>query len=255
MPGPAVAGRAPRVPRGTRIYAVGDIHGRLDLLKRLEKQIFDDHAARGDSCVPWMVYLGDYIDRGFQSGQVIQHLVEGPPEGFEAIHLIGNHDLWLREFLEKAEFGPSWIKHGGDTTLLSYGVRVDVSLGDRASFEAAREILNEQMPDSHRTFLRDLDMGFSIGDYFFVHAGVVPDRPLEQQTMEDLIWIREPFLGWPGGLPKVVVHGHTVDEAPVERRHRIGIDTGACWTGRLTAVGLEEDRRWFLQTDGSTAAS
>ena len=255
-PMPSVAGRPPRLPRGIRVYAVGDVHGRLGLLHRIEAIIAADHYARGDSCRPWIVYLGDYVDRGGDSRQVIQHLLEGPPEGFEGVHLLGNHDLWLREFLEDPAYGPSWYKHGGDATLLSYGVRMDPSKGEQARFVQAHQAMRGRVPDEHRRFLGSLELGFSIGDYFMVHAGVVPGKPFDQQSVEDLLWVREPFLNHAGELAKVVVHGHTVEEKPTEKSHRIGIDTGACWTGKLSAVGLEEDERWFLQTDaeGRSAA-
>ena len=249
-PAPSTAGRPPRLPRGIRVYVIGDVHGRLSLLRRIETIIAADHDARGDSCRPWIVYLGDYVDRGADSRQVIQHLIDGPPEGFEGIHLLGNHDLWLREFLEDPAYGPSWYKHGGDATLLSYGVRIDPSKGEQARFTEAHEAMRTRVPEMHRRFLSGLELGFSIGDYFMVHAGVMPNKPFDQQRVEDLLWIREPFLNYTSELAKVVVHGHTVEEKPTEKVHRIGIDTGACWTGKLSALGLEEDDRWFLQTDG-----
>ncbi|WP_051328871.1 metallophosphoesterase [Geminicoccus roseus] len=246
--GPSVGGRPPRLPRGIRIYAIGDVHGRLGLLRKLEGIIAADHHARGDSCQPWIVYLGDYVDRGAESRQVIQHLIDGPPEGFEAIHLLGNHDLWLREFLEDPAYGPSWYKHGGDATLLSYGVRMDPSKSEEARFKEAQLAMRGRVPHEHRRFLSGLELGFSIGDYFMVHAGIMPSKPFDQQSVEDLLWVREPFLSHDNELAKVVVHGHTVEDRPTERRHRIGIDTGACWTGMLSALGLEEDQRWYLQT-------
>jgi serine/threonine protein phosphatase 1 len=244
-----VGGRSPRLPRGIRVYVVGDVHGRLGLLRQLEQMVADDHYGRGDSCRAWIVYLGDYVDRGAESSQVLQHLIMGPPEGFQAIHLMGNHDLWLREFLDDPAYGPSWYKHGGDATLLSYGVRIDPTKAEEERFVEAQVAMRLRVPEQHRRFLRGLELGFSIGDYFMVHAGVMPTKPLDQQSVEDLLWVREPFLSHPGELPKVVIHGHTVETHPTERRHRIGIDTGACWTGKLSAVGLEEDQRWYLQTN------
>lgn len=245
---PQLAGRPAAVPTGTRLYAIGDVHGRLDLLRQIEELIREDLAAARQLVQPFLVLLGDFVDRGFESRQVLDHLLERPLEGFARVLLLGNHDLWLREFLAGAPVGESWLQFGGDATLASYGVGLDRALPEPERLAAARTALLERVPDSHRRLLDGLELAFGFGDYFFCHAGVRPGLPLEEQDEADLLWIREPFLSFPGELGKVVVHGHTVSEQPVIRRNRIGIDTGACWTGRLTCLVLEGTEQRFLAT-------
>ncbi len=225
---------------------VGDIHGRLDLLKDLESRIVADAAeARVDRHV---VYLGDYVDRGFESRQVIDHLIVAPLPGFHRVLLIGNHDAWLRDFSRGDQVSSTWLQFGGDATMLSYGVKVDLKAHDEQRLQSVRDALSARLPASHRAFLEGLELAFGLGDYYFCHAGVRPGVALGEQSEADLLWIREPFLSWAGDAGKIIVHGHTVDEQPVVRRNRIGIDTGACWTGNLTALVLEGERRRFLST-------
>lgn len=231
-----------------RLYAIGDVHGRLDLLRALEAQIAADAASAPATTDRFLVYVGDYVDRGFESRQVIEHLVLEPLEGFNRVCLLGNHDAWLLGFLTGEPVGPAWLQHGGDATLLSYGVQVDLRADEATRLETARARLAERLPAEHREFLEGLELGFTMGDYFFCHAGIRPGVPLDEQSEQDLIWIREPFLSWTGSAGKVVVHGHTVEEQPVVLANRIGIDTGACWTGRLTCLVLEEGERRFLST-------
>jgi serine/threonine protein phosphatase 1 len=144
--------------------------------------------------------------------------------------------------------GPSWLRYGGDVTLFSYGVRVPQDADDAAAFERLQAALRERIPQEHVDFLRRLELSFETGDYLFVHAGIRPGVPLDQQMADDVLWIREPFLSWKQDFGKVVVHGHTVEPEPVVRRNRIGIDTGACWTGCLTSLVLEEGNQRFLNT-------
>lgn len=236
------------MPHGVRIYAVGDVHGRLDLLQALERRIAADAAASTARAELFAVYLGDYVDRGFQSRQVIEHLVHSPLEGFNRVCLLGNHDAWLRDFVLGAPVGPGWLQHGGDATLLSYGVQLDLRRDEETRLEGAREQLAERMPEEHRAFLDGLEPAFTMGDYFFCHAGIRPGVPLAEQRQQDLLWIREPFLSWTGNAGKIVVHGHSVESEPVVLANRIGIDTGACWTGRLTCLVLEGSERRFLST-------
>jgi serine/threonine protein phosphatase 1 len=253
---PTVGGRAPRVPRGTRVYAVGDVHGRLDLLAAMEQLIEADRREHGRYRDAFVVHLGDLVDRGFDSRKVLDHLARrhGHPgvRGPTTALLLGNHDLWLREFAAAGHADPeqtaSWMRFGGDATLLSYGVKLDLRQPEPERYDAAREQLQRRFPPEHAALLDQLDLAFGFGDYFFCHAGIRPDVPLERQSEGDLLWIREPFLSWSGDCGKIVVHGHTVEEAPVTRVNRVGVDTGACWTGRLTCLVLDGAERRFLQT-------
>ena len=245
---PNVGGEPPRVPTGVRVYAVGDIHGRLDLLTTLEQHILADAEATGGALALHLVHLGDYVDRGFDSRRVIEHLLDKPLPGFKTVHLLGNHDVWLREFTRGADCGPSWVRFGGDATLVSYGVKLDLQKPEGERYKEAQDLLHDRVPAQHMEFLDRLELGFGFGDYFFCHAGVRPDVPLERQSELDLLMIREPFLTWTGDCGKVIVHGHTVEERPVVRANRIGIDTGACWTNNLTCLVLEGTDYRFLST-------
>lgn len=245
---PEIAGRPPAVPAGTRLYAVGDVHGRLDLLEQLEELILEDLAAETRPVQPVLVMVGDYVDRGFESRGVLDHLIERPLRGFARVLLLGNHDLWLRAFLAGEPVGEAWLQYGGDATLASYGVGLDRSLPEAERLAAARAALLERFPPAHLRLLDELGLAFEFGDFFFCHAGVRPGVPLEAQSEADLLWIREPFLDYPGEFGKIVVHGHTPSEEPVVRHNRIGIDTGACWTGRLTCLVLEGTEHRFLST-------
>lgn len=245
---PEVGGRPPRVPAGTRLYAIGDIHGRIDLLEEIEELILADLGARAQSIKPFLVLLGDYVDRGFESRRVLERLIHRPMDGLARVLLLGNHDLWLRDFLAGAPVAEAWLQYGGDATLASYGVGLDRTRPEPERLAAARAALADRIPVEHRRLLDSLDLAFGFGDYFFCHAGVRPGVPLEAQSEADLLWIREPFLSFAGDHGKIIVHGHTVEDAPVVRRNRIGIDTGACWTGRLTCLVLEGDEYRFLTT-------
>lgn len=249
---PSVRGEPPAVPRGVRAYAVGDVHGRLDLLLAMEEMIRADLRESGRGLDSIVIHLGDFVDRGFDSRKVLDHLGKGPAVGPQQVLLLGNHDLWLREFANGgdafADQAASWIRFGGDATLLSYGVKLDLRQPEPERFAEAQLRLQQRFPAAHAAFLDELELAFSLGDYFFCHAGIRPDVPLDRQLEADLLWIREPFLSWDGDCGKIVVHGHTVDEAPVIRSNRIGIDTGACWTGRLTCLVMEGTERRFLRT-------
>ena len=195
-----------------------------------------------------LVYLGDYVDRGFDSRAVLEHLCGPALAGMERVLLLGNHDAWMRDFLLGHPVGASWLRFGGDATLLSYGVKMDFRTPEEQRILDANKLLVENVPASHRRLLQRLDLAYGLGDYFFCHAGIRPDVPLDQQVEQDLIWIREPFLSWTGECGKVIVHGHTVEDVPAVRRNRIGIDTGACFTGNLTCLVLEGSDRRFLTT-------
>jgi serine/threonine protein phosphatase 1 len=240
-PGPAA------VPRGLRVYAIGDVHGRLDLLDRLLDQIDEDGAAAPD-LVKYIVYLGDYVDRGPHSSGVIERLAAGPPPGFGAIPLKGNHEASMLEFLEDIRIGPNWLTYGGTATLASYHVQPPHADSPPEDLTYAQEMLGRALPPAHRTFLESLRTSVTIGDYVFVHAGVRPGVPLDRQREDDLLWIREDFLRSTADHGKVVVHGHTISPEPEVRPNRIGIDTGAFATHRLTCLVLEGTERRFLVT-------
>jgi len=245
---PHADGRPASTPPGERLYAIGDIHGRLDLLARLEDAIADELRARPPRGPVRLVYVGDYVDRGPDSKGVLDRLARAAARRADTSFLLGNHDLWFRAFLDGGEAASAWLGSGGDVTLASYGLIDLPALGDTAGWARARTWLHRRMPASHRRFLAGLQPGVRHGDYFFAHAGIRPGLPIDRQERRDLVFIREPFLSDESDLGVVVVHGHTVGEAPVVRRNRIGIDTGAYWTGRLTAVVLEDQTLRFLQT-------
>jgi len=246
---PLVDGRPPRVPDGVRVYAIGDIHGRRDLLERIELAVAEDLSRSSRLVRPIVVYLGDYVDRGIASRQVLEHLARNEIlEGMPRVLLRGNHDLWFREFLRGEPIGESWLQFGGEATLLSYGVPLDPKLAPGQRLSKAAEILADRVPPTHLALLDGLEAAFALGDYFFCHAGIRPGIPLARQSESDLCWIREPFLSWSGDNEKIVVHGHTIAEQPQLRRNRIGIDTGAYSTGILTCLVLEGTDIRFLST-------
>jgi serine/threonine protein phosphatase 1 len=234
----------PRVPSGVRLYAVGDIHGRADILAELFTLIDQDLQAR-----PRMrtieVFLGDYIDRGPHSRQVLDLLMARRRQHV-AVCLKGNHDAYAYQVLSDPSVLPDWVDIGGLHTLLSYGVEPSGYDRDRQAQQAVVTTFRQALPDSHYRFLKDLALSFSCGDYFFVHAGVRPGIPLVRQAEHDLLWIRNEFLLYEEDFGKVVVHGHSPTNLPDIRPNRINIDTGAYATGRLTCLVLEGDEKRFL---------
>ncbi|MBF0271503.1 MAG: serine/threonine protein phosphatase [Magnetococcales bacterium] len=238
----------PRIPDHTRLYAVGDIHGRADLLRTLHGLIRDDCAGLSVSVRRIIVYLGDYIDRGEDSKGVIDLLLNEPLPGFETVFLKGNHEAELQDFLVNPTGGHLWTQCGGMNTALSYQVRVAPRIVAEERMRDLRDQLLVAMPVEHQSFLASLRFRFELGDYFFTHAGVRPGLPLSQQRPPDLLWIRDPFLYYDGHFGKMVVHGHTVVAAPVVTTNRIGIDTGAYHSGHLTGLVLEGTEQRFLTT-------
>lgn len=230
------------VPPGHFVVAIGDVHGRLDLLEMLWQQV--EAASRLSSARHrTLIFLGDYVDRGLHSAHVIDRFLEGFP-GFETIFLKGNHDETLLQFLVDPTIGDVWRNFGGLETLRSYGVvhTTEKSWAEtRSQFAAA-------IPKAHVDFFKNLKLHVSVGDYLFVHAGLKPRVPLEAQREFDLLWIRDEFLNSEANFGRVVVHGHTPTETPDIRPNRIGIDTGAYMTGKLTALILEDKSRQFLWT-------
>ncbi len=231
----------PRIPDGLLLYAIGDIHGRLDLLGRLHQIIRQDADGRGarDRVI---VYLGDYVDRGPDSAGVIDLLIEPPLPGFRRIALRGNHEAFLLRFLEDPSVGADWLFYGGIETVASYGVEFSADLA------SLRQHLLRALPATHRRFLEGLALMHEEGDYAFVHAGVRPGIPLAWQSDEDLVWIRSDFLNSPCIHEKIIVHGHSITRSPEVMPNRIGIDTGAFMTGQLTSLVLEGNSRRFLTT-------
>ncbi|MBV8653616.1 MAG: serine/threonine protein phosphatase [Alphaproteobacteria bacterium] len=234
----------PAVAPDTRVYAVGDIHGRVDLLRGMNQLIHEDaYAKQAPRNV--VVYLGDYIDRGETSRQVIDCLLDEPLPGFEIVHLRGNHEDSLVQFLGDLLVGPPWIAYGGAATLRSYGVKPPTS--DRDLVRVQGE-LREVLPPSHLEFMRGLTLSHVEGDYYFTHAGVRPGVSLDEQAAHDLLWIRDEFLSSNADFGKIIVHGHTITDAPEVKRNRIGIDTGAFASGTLTCLMLQGEEWSFLQT-------
>lgn len=239
--------RAAKAPPGMRIYAIGDIHGRDDLLRVLHERILDD-IADGNPLQTTIVYLGDYVDRGLGSARVIDMLLDEPLPGTRSVHLKGNHEEAVLDFLDDASFGMVWRNFGGLETLYSYGVPDAMSISSVPEFVAAQEAFADHLPARHLNWLKGLRPSVTLGDYFFTHAGVRPGVPLEKQSEEDLMWIRDVFLDSDASFGKIVVHGHTPEPEPVLRHNRIGVDTGAYMTDVLTCVVLEGEAQRFLDT-------
>lgn len=217
-------------------YAVGDIHGRADLLARMFDRLEEEFRAI-DPEPPLIVFLGDYIDRGPDSRAVIDLLLSDRLGGFERRFLMGNHEASMLAFLRDPVAGKAWLRHGGLETLSSYDVRPLPSLGaGNDDIRRAGERLNENLPTAHRRFLEALERYIVVGDYCFVHAGVDTAKKLEAQTDADLLWIRHKFLNDTRPAAHVIVHGHTPVDAPHRDARRIGVDTGAYFSGVLTAA-------------------
>ena len=244
-------GKVPRGKSGARAYAVGDIHGRLDLLDQLLARIEADAASR-PARKTWAVFLGDLIDRGPESAGVIERLRKWRPEHIRPVFLAGNHEeVFLTILGGDARFLANWLKFGGAECAASYGL--DPDLLRRIDEDEAVAMLRAKVPRKHRDFLESFGDTFAFGDYLFVHAGIRPGIAIEEQDRTDLRWIRDPFLSDAHDHGCVVVHGHTIFEAVDERPNRIGIDTGAYRTGVLTALAVEGDRRWYLATGAGSA--
>jgi serine/threonine protein phosphatase 1 len=231
--------KAAEAPPGRRIYAVGDVHGRADLLEALLEKISADCALGGFEGDPILVFVGDYIDRGLQSRAVIDRLLRLADEGYETYFLKGNHEAVLLEFLDRPETGAVWFAIGGAETLFSYGVPAPKPGAAAKEWRFASRALRAAIPAPHMRFLTRLKLTVQLGDYLFVHAGLRPGEPLERQAENDLLEIRAPFLNARRRWPFTVVHGHTPFDEVTRKPGRISIDTGAYATGRLSAVRLQ----------------
>ncbi|MFZ2996189.1 metallophosphoesterase [Sphingobium sp.] len=239
---------APRglVPDGQRIYAVGDIHGRLDLLDDLLDRIAADERTRPVSAVS-LIFLGDLIDRGPQSAQVVQRLLDLSRDHAGVRFLMGNHEeVFLKALAGEQGALSFFLRIGGDATMLSYGVEeAQLAGADPAALHA---LMQAHVPADHGAFIEKFEDMIVIGDYAFVHAGVSPRVPFARQSTSALRWVRDEFLNHGKALEKIVVHGHTISEDVEQAIHRVGLDTGAYASGRLTAMGFESDARWVIQT-------
>jgi len=236
------------LPPGERVYAIGDVHGRRDLFAALIIAIETD-----DGTLPpvhtSMIMLGDLVDRGADSAGVLK-LAQAwqaarAESGREVRILAGNHEEMFLKSFTSIDILRHFLRHGGRETLLSFGItRADY---DAASIEEVQAMMNEAVPPELRAFIEGFEDMIAIGDYLFVHAGIAPGVPFAEQKLSDLRWIREPFLSHQGSHGAVVVHGHTISEFPVETPNRIGIDTGAYASGRLTALVLEGAERRYIE--------
>lgn len=241
----------PEGARGYRAYVVGDIHGRLDLLDRLIESIHAEiERDRPQKVV--LVFVGDLIDRGPDSAGVVERLRKYRHPGVRLVVLLGNHEEVLLRILEgDSSLVESWLEFGGAECLQSYGV--DPFKIQAMEPRAALQLIVKAVPQSHTRFLSECADTFRFGDYLVVHAGIRPGIAVDQQLQSDMRWIREPFLGDDSDHGFVVVHGHTIRPEVEVRANRIGIDTGAYASGRLTALAIEGAERWFLDTAAATA--
>lgn len=227
-----------RLPEGVRIYAIGDVHGRADLLEQVFTRI-DNHTAAHPVDRPIQVLVGDYIDRWPDSRAVLDQLLKRAKTN-EIVLLKGNHETFVLEFLRNPSVLQSWSQLGGLETLMSYGLSPSLNADAQTQKELATA-LQATLPKSHLILLESLQSSFSCGGFFFAHAGVRPGVPLAEQREADLLWIRDEFLLYEGKFDKIVVHGHTPVRAVDMRPNRINIDTGAYATGKLTCIIIERN--------------
>lgn len=234
------------IPDGRRVYAIGDIHGRNDLLQQLLDQISEDDAARGQA-ESEIIFLGDLVDRGPDSAGVIETAMRLKDGKTNVRFLMGNHEeVYLAAARGSEKATRFFTRIGGKETILSY----EISMKEYMDLD--NEMLALRLPDlfpaSHVAFVNSFEDQIIVGDYAFVHAGIRPEVPLSEQKPKDLRWIREEFLSATQLHEKMIVYGHTINEEVVEQSNRIGIDTGAYYSEKLTALALEGTQRWYLDT-------
>jgi len=235
--------RLSAVPDGTRYYVIGDIHGRLDLYAAMVDAIEADDKSRAAADTQ-VILLGDLVDRGPDSAGVIARTRNWQAQRNVRV-LAGNHEEMFLNAFKKPEVLRHFLKHGGRETVMSYGLsRKQFNAMDLDELFA---MLPQLVPQSDLDYMRDFEEMIIAGDYVFVHAGVDPAVPLDQQKRSDMLWIRDRFLDHEGPLDKVVVHGHTIFDKVMDCGNRIGIDTGAFRSGVLTALVLEGDQRRVIQ--------
>jgi serine/threonine protein phosphatase 1 len=237
---------AARVADGVRIYAIGDVHGCNVLLEQL-LVLIEAHITALPSRRAVLVFLGDYFDRGPASREVIDRLIL-LRQHREAIFLKGNHESYLVEFLENPTILPEWFQYGGLDTLRSYGITPKSHRDPKEQESLATALRLAMSKRGHLEFLDHLKISFCSEDFLFVHAGIRPGVALDQQSEEDLLWIRDDFLRYEGDLGKIVVHGHTPVLQPEVCSNRINIDTGAYATGKLTCLIMERDQMKFISS-------
>lgn len=248
----AAARPDPAIPAGERVYAIGDVHGRLDLLTLLLAQIDADDAARPDAATS-VIFLGDLVDRGPDSAGVIAAAMayrdRSEAAGRRVRFLMGNHEeMFLESISGNVRALRYFVKYGGRETILSYGLsRTDY---DALDFDQLADRLLTLVPRAHADFVRDFEHAIIIGDYAFVHAGIRPGTPIAEQAAKDMRWIREDFLASDAAHEKMIVFGHTIFDAVDRPGNRIGVDTGAYRTGILSAVALEGAEQRILQAVG-----
>lgn len=235
--------RIAHVPAGERWYVIGDVHGRCDLLEALQLSIMEDDAGL-DEAETHVAFLGDLVDRGPDSAGVIR-LAREWGERYNVRYLAGNHEEMFLESFEDKEVLRHFLRHGGRETVMSYGISRDEYNG--LKLDELQALMAERVPAEDRRFLEGFETMIIVGDYVLVHAGLNPKYAVDDQKRQDLMWIRERFLRHTEPFSHVVVHGHTIFEEIEDTQHRIGIDTGAFRTGRLTAMVLEGDSRRIIQ--------
>ena len=250
---PAPTGPRASLPEGQRVYAIGDVHGRRDLLEALANAIEADDRQRGKAETS-VILLGDLVDRGPESAGVVS-LARDWQKRRKVRVLAGNHEEMFLKSFESTDILRHFLRHGGRETLLSYGV--DRKAYAVATVEEVQELMAAAVSEAERAYIASFEDMITIGDYVFVHAGIDPAQPLDEQKSGDLRWIREPFLSHAEPFGCVVVHGHTITQDPEVRANRIGIDTGAYASDRLTALALEGRERRFIEAargeDGTIA--
>ncbi len=235
-------------PANTRLYVVGDIHGRADLLQLLHQKIIHDAATAGKKTLH-LVYLGDYIDRGSLSRQVITTLLKPSPIKARRHFLLGNHEQAMLDFLDDPEPASAWLSWGGMATLHSYGITpTKKELSEQGGLRQLAKKLARALPATHLKFLKNCRLSTRLGDILCVHAGINPSLPLNAQPEQTLLTTRQPFINDPADYGVRVIFGHTVQEAPLVMDNKIGIDTGAYATGTLTCAVLEGSSVRFIQT-------
>lgn len=235
-----------RIPDGRRVYAIGDIHGRNDLLNILMEKIAADDRER-EEAQSEIIFLGDLVDRGPDSSGVIETAMALKRELGDVRFLMGNHEeVYLKAASGDEKAVKFFNRIGGKETILSY----DISIKEYMEMDhaALAERIPNLFPESHMKFVESFEDQIIIGDYAFVHAGIRPGLALSEQEPQDLRWIREEFLSAKEPHEKVIIYGHTINDDVVEKSNRIGIDTGAYYSEKLTAIGLQEADRWYIDT-------